>query len=134
VGGGVVHRRLRPLRRGLRRARLARRAPAGGGPGHGPSGRPAPGRLPRRHVRPRRSRLRAGGPRVDPAAVRPDDGAHARRRRRSPGGRDGPRPRPDRGIGGGRGVVGARVYRGGIVRTGARTKMRDALRSVTGAG
>ncbi|MGE0027566.1 MAG: ABC transporter permease [Thermoleophilia bacterium] len=29
---------------------------------------------------------------------------------------------------------GARVYRGGIVRTGARTKLRDALRSVTGSG
>jgi ABC-2 type transport system permease protein len=29
---------------------------------------------------------------------------------------------------------GARVYRGGIVRTGARTKLRDALRSVTGTG
>lgn len=29
---------------------------------------------------------------------------------------------------------GARVYRGGIVRTGARTKVRDALRSVTGTG
>lgn len=28
---------------------------------------------------------------------------------------------------------GARVYRGGIVRTGARTKLRDALRSVTGS-
>lgn len=29
---------------------------------------------------------------------------------------------------------GARVYRGGIVRTGARTRLRDALRSVTGTG
>jgi ABC-2 type transport system permease protein len=29
---------------------------------------------------------------------------------------------------------GARVYRGGIVRTGARTRLREALRSVTGPG
>jgi ABC-2 type transport system permease protein len=29
---------------------------------------------------------------------------------------------------------GAHVYRGGIVRTGARTKLRDALRSVAGTG